>query len=81
MVPAPVTFVPSFVLVSSLGWISTLRGLIIPTLFSAFACFTFRQYFLGFPKERRTPPGSTGSATGARTGALSSPTRDRSSSR
>lgn len=51
MVPAAVTFVPSFVLVSSLGWISTLRGLVIPTLFSAFACFIFRQYFLGFPKE------------------------------
>ncbi|GAA0458506.1 MULTISPECIES: carbohydrate ABC transporter permease [Streptomyces] len=51
MVPAAVTFVPSFVLVSSLGWISTLRGLIIPTLFSAFACFIFRQYFLGFPRE------------------------------
>ncbi|NBE52216.1 carbohydrate ABC transporter permease [Streptomyces boluensis] len=51
MVPAAVTFVPSFVLVSTLGWISTLRGLIIPTLFSAFACFVFRQYFLGFPRE------------------------------
>lgn len=51
MVPASVTFVPSFVLVSSLGWVSTLRGLIVPTLFSAFACFVFRQYFLGFPRE------------------------------
>lgn len=51
MVPASVTFVPSFVLVSSLGWVSTLRGLIIPTLLSAFACFIFRQYFLGFPRE------------------------------
>ncbi len=51
MVPATVTFVPTFVLVSTLGWISTLRGLIIPTLFSAFACFIFRQYFLGFPQE------------------------------
>lgn len=51
MIPAAVTFVPSFVLVSSLGWVSTLRGLIIPTLFSAFAAFLFRQYFLGFPQE------------------------------
>ncbi|MET7640397.1 carbohydrate ABC transporter permease [Streptomyces sp. NPDC005438] len=51
MVPAAVTFVPSFVLVSSLGWISTLRGLIVPTLFSAIACLIFRQYFLGFPRE------------------------------
>ncbi|WP_326763486.1 carbohydrate ABC transporter permease [Streptomyces sp. NBC_01591] len=51
MIPSAVTFVPSFVLVSSLGWISTLRGLIVPTLFSAFAAFLFRQYFLGFPRE------------------------------
>lgn len=51
MVPTAVTFVPSFVLVSSLGWIDTYRGLIIPGLFSGFTCFLFRQYFLGFPKE------------------------------
>ncbi|MDX6313987.1 MAG: multiple sugar transport system permease protein [Streptomyces sp.] len=51
MVPAAVTFVPSFVLVSSLGWISTLRGLVVPTVFNALAAFLFRQYFLGFPRE------------------------------
>ena len=51
MVPTAVTFVPSFVMVSSLGWISTLRGLIIPGLFSAFATFLLRQFFLGFPAE------------------------------
>lgn len=51
LIPAAVTFVPSFVLVSTLGWISTLRGLIIPGLFQALATFLFRQFFLGFPKE------------------------------
>ncbi|MBA8795852.1 multiple sugar transport system permease protein [Friedmanniella endophytica] len=51
MVPAAVTFIPSFVMVSSLGWISSLRGLIVPGLFSAFATFLFRQFFLGFPHE------------------------------
>lgn len=51
LIPAAVTFVPSFVMVSSLGWISTLRGLIIPGLFQALATFLFRQFFLGFPKE------------------------------
>ena len=51
MVPTAVTFVPSFVMVSSLGWISTYRGLIVPTIFSAFATFLFRQFFLGFPRE------------------------------
>lgn len=79
LVPAAVTFVPGFVLVSSLGWISTLRGLIVPTLFSAFACFVFRQYFLGFPGSWRTPPRWTGSGTGGRTGGSSCPTAARCS--
>ena len=51
MVPAAVTFIPSFVMVSSLGWISSYRGLIIPVLFSAFATFLFRQLCAAFPKE------------------------------
>ena len=51
LIPASVTFVPSFIVVSSLGWLNTLRGLIVPGLFQAFACFLFRQYFLGFPVE------------------------------
>ncbi len=51
MVPAMVTFVPTFVMVSTLGWISTYRGLIVPVIFSAFATFLFRQRFLEFPRE------------------------------
>lgn len=51
MVPATVTFVPQFVMVSSLGWISTYRGLIIPGIFSAFATYLFRTHFLSFPRE------------------------------
>ena len=33
LIPASVTFVPSFVLVSTLGWVSSLQGLIVPGLF------------------------------------------------
>lgn len=51
MIPAAVTFVPSFVLVSSLGWVSSLRGLVIPGLFAGLTAFMFRQYFLDFPRE------------------------------
>ncbi|GAB3232991.1 carbohydrate ABC transporter permease [Glycomyces halotolerans] len=51
MIPSAITFVPSFVMVSSLGWVSDLRGLIIPTLFNGFVAFLCRQYFLGFPRE------------------------------
>jgi multiple sugar transport system permease protein len=71
LIPAAVTFVPSFVLVSTLGWISTLRGLIIPGLFQALATFLFRQFFLGFPKEIEERPSSTGSATGGPSGGSS----------
>lgn len=51
MIPGAVTFVPSYVLISSLGWLNSLRGLIVPLLFSGFATFLFRQFFLNFPKE------------------------------
>jgi len=51
MVPAAVTFVPSFVMVAGLGWVSSFRGLIVPVLFSAFAVFLYRQFFTGFPAE------------------------------
>lgn len=51
LIPAAVTFVPSFIVVSSLGWLNSLQGLIVPGIFQAFACFLFRQFFLGFPEE------------------------------
>ncbi|MFI6100741.1 carbohydrate ABC transporter permease [Lentzea sp. NPDC051213] len=51
MIPAAVTFVPTFVVVSTLGWVSDLRGLVIPGLFSGFTTFLFRQYFRNFPPE------------------------------
>lgn len=51
LIPVAVTFVPSFVMISTLGWLSSLRGLIVPGLFQALATFLFRQFFLGFPKE------------------------------
>jgi multiple sugar transport system permease protein len=51
MVPGAVTFIPKYVIVASLGWISTLQGLIIPNAFNVFATFVFRQFYLNFPKE------------------------------
>lgn len=51
MVPAAVTFVPTFVVVSELGGVNTLWGIVIPGLFNAFATFLFRQFYLDFPTE------------------------------
>ena len=51
MVPAATTFVPMFIITAQLGWIDTFRGLVIPGMFSAFATYLFRQFFLDFPIE------------------------------
>jgi len=51
MVPAAVTFVPTYVVLAKLGGIDTLWGIVVPGLFSAFATFLFRQFYLDFPKE------------------------------
>lgn len=51
LIPAATTFLPNFLIVARLGWVDTLRGLIVPGLFSAFNVFLFRQFFLNFPKE------------------------------
>lgn len=51
MVPAATTFLPMFIMTASLGWIDTFRGLVIPGMFSAFATYLFRQFFLDFPVE------------------------------
>jgi multiple sugar transport system permease protein len=51
MIPFAVIFVPVYVIVSYLGWVSTLQGLVVPGLFSGFTVFLFRQFFLSFPRE------------------------------
>ena len=51
MVPAAVTFVPSYVVVANLGEVNTLWGIVVPGLFNAFATFLFRQFYLEFPVE------------------------------
>ncbi|MBA3378103.1 MAG: carbohydrate ABC transporter permease, partial [Chloroflexia bacterium] len=51
MIPGAVTFVPTYVVVSQLGGINTLWGIVVPGLFNAFATFLFRQFYLDFPTE------------------------------
>ena len=51
MVPAAVTFVPTYVVVAELGGVNTLWGIVVPGLFNAFATFLFRQFYLDFPVE------------------------------
>lgn len=46
MVPVQVTFIPTFVIVSRLGWKDTYMALIMPFMTSAFGIFLLRQAFL-----------------------------------
>jgi multiple sugar transport system permease protein len=51
MIPSAVLFIPTYLVVSYLGWINTLQGLVVPGIFSGFTTFLFRQFFLSFPHE------------------------------
>ena len=51
MIPQQMTLIPSFVLLSRLGWINTYYALIVPNFFSSFGTFFLRQFFLTLPKE------------------------------
>ncbi|MEM7738406.1 MAG: carbohydrate ABC transporter permease [Deinococcota bacterium] len=51
MVPSAAIFVQSFLVVSYLGWVNSLQGLVVPGIFSAFTIFIFRQFFLDFPHD------------------------------
>ncbi|MEU9080262.1 carbohydrate ABC transporter permease [Kitasatospora sp. NPDC004745] len=51
MIPGSVTFVPTFVVVGSMGGVNTLWGVIAPGLFNPFAVLLFRNFYLRFPAE------------------------------
>jgi len=52
MIPAQVTSLPLYVIFSKLGWVNSLRPLIIPSFFGdAFSIFLLRQFFLTIPPE------------------------------
>jgi multiple sugar transport system permease protein len=53
MVPSQVTMIPQFMLFAKLGWVDTLKPLIVPAFFGggAFFIFLLRQFFLTVPKE------------------------------
>ena len=51
MIPPPATVIPNFVIVRNLGWVNTYAGLVVPTIFSAYGIFLFRQFFLTLPQD------------------------------
>ncbi|HEY5434790.1 MAG TPA: carbohydrate ABC transporter permease [Candidatus Limnocylindrales bacterium] len=51
MVPAGITLIPNFILMSNLGLVNTYPGLILPFLAGPFGVFLMRQFMLGVPDE------------------------------
>ncbi|MFQ3567545.1 MAG: carbohydrate ABC transporter permease [Aggregatilineales bacterium] len=51
LVPQQVTMIPNYVLVSRLGWLNTLSGLVVPNIVSTFAIFLLYQQIKGFPRD------------------------------
>jgi sn-glycerol 3-phosphate transport system permease protein len=51
LVPFQVTMIPNYVLVSQLGLLNTVAGIVIPNLCSAFAVLMLRQHMRAIPRE------------------------------
>ena len=51
MLPVPVTYVPSYIILSRLGWLDSYQGIIFSNAVSVFAIFLARQSFLQVPDE------------------------------
>ena len=51
MIPFPVTLIPNFLIIRSLGWYDSYFALIIPGLFDVLSTFLLRQYYRGIPLD------------------------------
>jgi alpha-1,4-digalacturonate transport system permease protein len=51
MIPTTVTLVPNFLIITKLGWVNDLIGVIIPAVASPTSVFLLRQYMLTLPDE------------------------------
>lgn len=52
MIPGQVTLIPNYLIISFLGWVNSLKALIVPPImFSAFGTFLMRQFFMSIPNE------------------------------
>ena len=51
MVPAIVTIIPSFLIISAFGWMNSYQALFAPAISSAWGIFLLRQFFLTIPRD------------------------------
>jgi len=50
-IPGQVVMVPTYMLLSKLGWVNTYKGMTIPFLTSLFGIFLMRQFYFSIPKS------------------------------
>ena len=51
MVPPQMTMIPKYMMITKLGWVDTLAGIVVPNIFSVYTMFMLRQFFVSVPKE------------------------------
>ncbi len=51
MIPFQITLIPTYLIITQLGWVNTYQGLIVPGISSAFGIFLLRQSFLNIPRD------------------------------
>lgn len=51
LVSAPVTIIPTFIIVRTLGMVDNYAALIVPAIFNAFGIFLLRQFYISLPDE------------------------------
>ena len=51
MIPVEVSVIPMLLAFIKVGWASSYKALILPTIANVFSVYIFRQFFLNFPKE------------------------------
>ena len=51
MIPAIVTIIPSFLIITKFGWMNTYWALFTPTLSSVWGIFLLRQFFQSIPRD------------------------------
>jgi len=51
MIPSQIFIIPQYVMVSKLGWLNTMAGLVFPGLVTAFGTYLLKTAYQGLPKE------------------------------
>ncbi|MFC6974423.1 carbohydrate ABC transporter permease [Halomicroarcula sp. GCM10025709] len=63
MIPAMVTLIPVYLILTQLGWINTYQGLIAPLVANPLGIFLLRQHFKSLPSAQETRPRLTGATS------------------